>query len=58
MQFDDALVSMAPTGRVNEYNAGLSVGGNSWSGWASLGVQNGEGGLRGAQGQLGVRYRW
>lgn len=58
MQFDDAVVSMAPTGRVNEYNAGLSVGGKAWSGWASLGVQNGDAGLRAAQGQLGVRYRW
>lgn len=59
MYFDDTRVALAPAGRVDEYNAGLSVGlASGWSGWASLGVQNGDSGARAAQGQLGVRYRF
>jgi outer membrane autotransporter protein len=59
MLFDNTRVAIAPVGRVDEYNAGLSVGlANGWSGWASLGVQNGDRGMRGALGQVGARYRF
>jgi len=58
LTFDGTPVVFDQADLVYEINAGLSVGtGDGWSGWGSLGTQHGDG-LRAAQGQLGVRYRW